>query len=80
MHTWEEYIYDIYLEKDIFVHTWVLYTCLIEICVMTYWDTLKLEVNVSEKSESWSYRISKVWSIKFSHVMIFPLVHLGDAS
>lgn len=24
------------IEKDVFVHTWVLYICLIEICVITY--------------------------------------------
>lgn len=61
----------IYIEKDVFVHTWVLYVCLIEICVMTYW--------VPEKSESWSYRICKVWSTKFTRG-IFPLVHLDDAA
>lgn len=32
MHTWQEYTYDIYLEKDIFVHTWVLHVSDWDLC------------------------------------------------
>lgn len=39
----------------------------------------KTRMNVPEKSESWSYRICKVWSTKYTHVVFFPLVHLGGA-
>lgn len=75
------YTYDVYIQRDIFVYKQVLYMYLIDICVVNYWDFLKLECIYLKSLNLLSHWICKAWSTKFTHMwVLFPLVHLGDTS
>lgn len=83
MLTWEEYTYDMYLEKDVFVLTWVLCTYLIDICVMTCWDFFKLEwvyLKILNLDHTEFAKFGNKKSKKFTPIVFLPLVCWGDAS
>lgn len=86
MHIWEEYTYDVYMQRDIFVYAEVICMYLIDVCVMNYWDFLTL-LHLSDlqciylKSLNLLLRrICKFWSTKIHSHVFFPSVDLGDAS